>query len=220
MKTWIRTCALVTMSLALCCAAQATIIFDTLAGTGSDPGAAEIFKDSWVGQSFTTDGSSTLQSITLGMQDQYPGGTLDNKFFVRLYAADGVNSTPGTLLLTLAGNASPAAVGDYTFTGTQTLSANTTYWVVAGDTGVNTYPYHWGFDYYDLGVPGPASIGTTTFSPDGSGQLPYWHAPYASEKYFAMQVDVAPVPEPSTCIAGALLLLPFGASLIRKLRKA
>jgi hypothetical protein len=29
-----------------------------------------------------------------------------------------------------------------------------------------------------------------------------------------------PVPEPSTCIAGALLLLPFGASLIRKLRKA
>ena len=29
----------------------------------------------------------------------------------------------------------------------------------------------------------------------------------------------APVPEPSTCVAGALLLLPFGASLIRKLRK-
>jgi hypothetical protein len=28
------------------------------------------------------------------------------------------------------------------------------------------------------------------------------------------------VPEPSTCLAGALLLLPFGASLIRKLRKA
>ena len=28
------------------------------------------------------------------------------------------------------------------------------------------------------------------------------------------------VPEPSTCLAAALLLLPFGASLIRKLRKA
>jgi hypothetical protein len=31
--------------------------------------------------------------------------------------------------------------------------------------------------------------------------------------------DVPPVPEPSTYLAGALLLLPFGASAIRVLRR-
>ncbi len=35
-----------------------------------------------------------------------------------------------------------------------------------------------------------------------------------------VQVYGTPVPEPSTVIAGALLLLPFGASTIRKLRKS
>lgn len=35
-----------------------------------------------------------------------------------------------------------------------------------------------------------------------------------------VSLDAAPVPEPTTMIAGALLLLPFGASLMRKLRKA
>jgi hypothetical protein len=37
---------------------------------------------------------------------------------------------------------------------------------------------------------------------------------------FRTWVDVSTVPEPSTCIAGALLLLPFGASIFRKFRKA
>ena len=34
------------------------------------------------------------------------------------------------------------------------------------------------------------------------------------------QHAVAPVPEPTTMIAGALLLLPFGASTLRMLRKS
>lgn len=33
-------------------------------------------------------------------------------------------------------------------------------------------------------------------------------------------LEATPVPEPSTCIAGALLLLPFGASAVRKLRSS
>lgn len=39
-----------------------------------------------------------------------------------------------------------------------------------------------------------------------------------SQAKTSITVEVAPVPEPSTYIAGALLLLPFGASTIRKLR--
>ena len=35
----------------------------------------------------------------------------------------------------------------------------------------------------------------------------------------SLSIDVAPVPEPSTYLAGALLLLPFGASTIRIMRK-
>ena len=32
-------------------------------------------------------------------------------------------------------------------------------------------------------------------------------------------ISVTAVPEPTTCIAGALLLLPFGASTLRSLRR-
>lgn len=54
--------------------------------------------------------------------------------------------------------------------------------------------------------------GTLTFTGAGSAQEnPAWNFRF---------IDPTPVPEPSTYIAGALLLLPFGASMMRKLRKA
>jgi hypothetical protein len=34
-----------------------------------------------------------------------------------------------------------------------------------------------------------------------------------------MDLTATPVPEPTTMIAGALLLLPFGASTLRRMRK-
>ncbi len=184
--------AAVTIILAFGSAAGAAVIFDTLAGTGSDPGASEIFKESWMGQSFITDASYTLESVVLGMSDKYPAGVVDNKFVVRLYAADGPDSVPGTLLLTFSGSDSPATAGNYTYTGTYNLIANTTYWVVAEDTGVNTYPYHWNYDY-DF-IPTPASIGYSGYSPDGSGLLPYWHAPAETGRYYLMQVNAIPEP--------------------------
>jgi hypothetical protein len=47
----------------------------------------------------------------------------------------------------------------------------------------------------------------------------------ATSSQYAFEFDnvaysATPVPEPTTMIAGALLLLPFGASTIRFLRKA
>lgn len=75
-----------------------------------------------------------------------------------------------------------------------------------------------------INEPGPTAPTTTTRTYTGpSGNLPFqlvygegWGAPAV------LQIDLpfSAVPEPSTCIAGALLLLPFGAGLIRKLRKA
>jgi hypothetical protein len=45
----------------------------------------------------------------------------------------------------------------------------------------------------------------------------FWHPPAG---WGFDDVSVSPVPEPTTMIAGALLLLPFGASTLRVLRKS
>jgi len=42
---------------------------------------------------------------------------------------------------------------------------------------------------------------------------------YNGNDFALDDIDIAPVPEPSTVIAGALLLLPFGVSALRRLRK-
>lgn len=46
-----------------------------------------------------------------------------------------------------------------------------------------------------------------------------WLTPGGSDHTFQGLVTTTPVPEPTTMIAGALLLLPFGASAMRILRK-
>jgi hypothetical protein len=56
----------------------------------------------------------------------------------------------------------------------------------------------------------PANVGTWSPTDDGS-----WDKPSDVN----VQVFGTPVPEPTTMIAGALLLLPFGASTLRILRK-
>jgi hypothetical protein len=45
-------------------------------------------------------------------------------------------------------------------------------------------------------------------------------ASYGDERLGIAEMPAAPVPEPTTFIAGGLLLLPFGAGFLRKMRKA
>jgi hypothetical protein len=82
------------------------------------------------------------------------------------------------------------------------LSAGS-YWFTlqnaAGSTGDGIY-----WDEND----GPSSAQFDT--PIGGGELP-------GSESFQLYGETAPVPEPSTCIAGALLLLPFGLQGIRRL---
>lgn len=47
----------------------------------------------------------------------------------------------------------------------------------------------------------------------------FWPDPILEQHPTGAQHRVTPVPEPTTLIAGALLLLPFGASTVRFLRK-
>ena len=63
----------------------------------------------------------------------------------------------------------------------------------------------------DILVPIIPGSSPTGWVPDGP--------PSASPGAQGMLYDVTPVPEPTTLIAGALLLLPFGASTLRVLRK-
>jgi hypothetical protein len=62
---------------------------------------------------------------------------------------------------------------------------------------------------------------TATFTPTAAGDLSFLAANTgtAATKVYLDDVSLTAVPEPSTMIAGALLLLPFAASTLRKLRK-
>jgi hypothetical protein len=56
------------------------------------------------------------------------------------------------------------------------------------------------------------SLGSvTTWDSNGNG--------WDKSSDFNVQVFGTPVPEPTTMVAGALLLLPFGASTLRMLRR-
>ena len=57
---------------------------------------------------------------------------------------------------------------------------------------------------------------TAHWYPAAFGAVPY--SSFDQSNYG--HITVSTVPEPSTCIAGALLLLPFGASTLRMLRKS
>ncbi len=76
----------------------------------------------------------------------------------------------------------------------------------AGST-VSLYVGGYRVDITPLAV---AREGASNFSGD-----PGWVQP---DQVMRAQFDVTPVPEPTTMLAGALLLLPFGLSTLRKLR--
>jgi len=68
-------------------------------------------------------------------------------------------------------------------------------------------------------------IGTTWINKPspatGTLQLMYWDSNYYdnTDKISALAATILPIPEPTTMLAGALLLLPFGFSTIRFFRK-
>ena len=80
------------------------------------------------------------------------------------------------------------------------------------DAGSTVTFYVQGFRV-DVTPEGVATAGGSNF--DGGNP---WAQP-AQDVYARFDVTPAAVPEPATMVSGALLLLPFGASALRKLRK-
>jgi hypothetical protein len=107
-------------------------------------------------------------------------------------------------------------------------------WYLEGETPINYGGYD-GTAFYNAAKTGTSTTDTTVFN-DSKGAygvvalnlydgLPhdklvtFTGGPYEGEQHYLNQDVLGIVPEPTTIIAGALLLLPFGASALRIVRK-
>jgi hypothetical protein len=108
--------------------------------------------------------------------------------------------------------------------------------VTVGSPGINQYPIspftlqagdviaHWGngipFNYLDTT---PDSHNSTMWVPADQPQVGKTWSQYGNfanyKRQYSIQVEMTPVPEPSTYLAGALLLLPFAFQAIRSRRQ-
>ncbi len=110
-------------------------------------------------------------------------------------SADHPQALPGSVLQTLTGTADPFNAGIYTYSGTTQLSANTTYWVVAGVTS-GSAEYEWNFEL-PPNIEQGATIGST-FSIDQGAS---WIGQASPSLAFNMRVSG--VPEPNSIILTA-----------------
>ncbi len=185
-----------------CSASRAAVLFDSTTTPANDytyiagGGAGSGYIEEWIGQSFTVGGSSaTLSSVVLSMAADntvIPSGNL----FVSLYDATGAGSRPGASLLTLSGSANPATAGNYTYTGSYLLTANTTYYIVAGVSS-GTGAYEWAaHDSQDLGTIGYSDSfdGGVTWNSDNTPPGTVF-----TGETLNMQINgvITPVPEPA-----------------------
>ena len=179
-----KTIMLLTASLGLAAApgAWAAVIFDTT--DVSD--FATTYDGFSNAQSFRTGSTgSQLSGVMLRMEGAYQDG---GNFTVRLYNSteDGGNN-PGTSLLTLSGSADPFTAGNYTYTGSYALAANTDYWIVLACTSGT---------YYELKSDSAPSVGTSPYG-RASYYLTSWSV-YGPGNYLDMQISgLSAVPEPS-----------------------
>jgi PEP-CTERM motif len=170
-------------------------------------------------QSFTTDSSATyftLDSVSL-MLYQSAGTIVD--FTVTVRSDD--SAIPGSLLGTLAGNASPTAdfMGQqYTYTASGvTLAADTTYWITWGFTDpVDAGATFIGTPVQDTAATGQWTLGANRASFDAGAT---W--PSEANGSFPLQISIqaTAIPEPGT-YAAMLGVAALGLTAWRRRRTA
>jgi hypothetical protein len=177
-----------TASLGLAAApgARAAVIFNTpndgyTASASAVAAAAESFR--------TGSAASQLSEVMVRMA---AGTTSGGNFYVQLFDATGTSHAPGALLTTLAGEANPFTAGNYTYSGSYNLAANTDYWIKLGvSSGAGMYSILKG-----SGAPGLPTVGTTPY-----GRAEYWQgnwSVYGVANNLSMQISsLSAVPEPS-----------------------
>jgi hypothetical protein len=207
--------AIMAASLAVAMSANASFYLAT------NPGTTELYADNsdpgTIGYSFTT-GSSVggYQVNSLGVLDWNSDG-LVAAHAVGIWTTDGALVTSATVA---SGLTDPLAVGFRWTSASGLLAANTTY-VIGALYALNDPDHLLGY------APNGGAL-SATMAPGftlGTGRviegttyaLTFPTAIYAGG--FGPNAQLTAVPEPTTMIAGALLLLPFGASTLRMLRK-
>lgn len=168
-----------------------------------------------LGYSFTT-GSAVggYQVNSLGVLDWGSDG-LGLSHDVGIWTSTGVLVTSATVA---SGTVDPLAIGFRWTSASGVLAANTTY-VIGALYAYNDPDHLVGI----IGSPPSATMaagftmGTSRVIEGTAYALTFPTATYVGG--FGPNAELTAVPEPTTMIAGALLLLPFGASTLRILRK-
>ena len=179
-----KTIMLLTASLGLAAApgAWAAVIFNEAGAVSST-----VFSNVGEGMNFRT--GSTGSQLSEVMLRMAAGGVSGGGFSVSLYDAIGTSpyNPAFSALYTLSGEANPFAAGNYTYTGSYALAANTDYWIVLACTSGT---------YIELQSASAPSVGT---SPYGRGSYYYsWAGGIYPGNNLDMQISsLSAVPEPS-----------------------
>ena len=181
-----KTIMLLTASLGLAAApgAWAAVIFNEAGAVSST-----VFSNVGEGMNFRT--GSTGSQLSEVMLRMAAGGVSGGGFSVSLYKETGVgnHSPAATALLTLTGEANPFAAGNYTYTGSYALAANTDYWIVLACTSGQ---------YETVSASGGVypSVGSSPY-----GMAVYYEGAwevYGPPNFVSMQISsLSAVPEPS-----------------------
>jgi len=198
--------AILAAALAAATSASATMVLVT------SPGGVQYHSQSPGSEGFTFTTAADLSNPIVTQLGIYDLGNNDlaASHVVTLFDAVGNVLTSATIP---ANSFTPADHWQWVNTAPVTLAPSTTY-ILAAYYGGNdpdasvfgsaTLPAGFSLDYAVLGE----GSGTPVQVSDGAGQ-----------GFFGPNLSFSTVPEPTTMIAGALLLLPFGASTLRILRK-
>lgn len=220
MKTTVmfRSLATLTLLCSIVVSAPAAIIWDyspATTGANGNPGFINRAGD----QNFLEHIQFAQDATITGMDifSRSSAGTLGQSVTIRLFSdASGV---PGTLITSFSENldaVDTVGVGSLTgitrkyadFTTSLSLLANTTYWIGMSGTSLDLGQLGLNSNYPDDSRMYQLNV-ITPVHPTGTG---------VGDMAFRLHGDLAAVPEPSTYIAGALLLLPIGAHVCRRLR--
>lgn len=156
--------------------------------------------------SFTTGSNSyTLNSVTTRFGNTSSEQGTD--FTLSIYANGANNRPDASPLEVLSGEIAPLSTQNYTYTGSCTLAANTTYWVEARASSTAQF-YPMGAD--NISLVGRSAIGEIWSTDNGAT----WQSPN-SNWAMGMLIDATVVPEP---VSLSLLALGSLALLARRRR--
>jgi hypothetical protein len=194
--------------------ASAVTLVENLSQTND--AARIVASGGWRGSSFTTgSGAYNLNSATLWFGQGSP--TSNTSLFLRLYSNN--SGTPGTLITTFTNPTLPLpttfANTTFTLATPQSLTANTTYWLVSGILS-GPGSYNWGYtnSTAQTGLPG-WSIGDNYATSNNQGSS--WTTNSTSLRFSLEGTEQSQsIPEPSSLVA---LLGLGGLGLVSSLKK-